>query len=235
MHIKKPGNYVRWMLSGSILAAGMAVSMPSAAQTADAATATAKDEEAATIIVTGTRRTDRSITDSASPIDVVTATDIRTQPAANLLDVVRNLVPSFFVGQNTISDASTFVRAPSLRGLGADQILVQLNGKRYNRSALVQVYGGGDTALSFGSQGADISAIPALAIGNIQILRDGATAQYGSDAIAGVINLGLRRDDEGLEVAARYGQTYRGDGKDLQLSAFWATKLGNDDPESIAP
>ncbi|MBC7520403.1 MAG: TonB-dependent receptor [Sandarakinorhabdus sp.] len=199
------------------------------AQTAPArpaAPATAGSDDNATIVVTGTRRTDRSITDSASPIDVVTATDIRTQPAANLLDVVRNLVPSFFVGQNTISDASTFVRAPSLRGLGADQILVQLNGKRYNRSALVQVYGGGDTALSFGSQGADISAIPALALGNLQILRDGATAQYGSDAIAGVLNYGLR-EDAGLEMVARYGQTYEGDGRSYQIAANAGIKLSD--------
>ncbi|MBC7504477.1 MAG: TonB-dependent receptor, partial [Sandarakinorhabdus sp.] len=220
------------MLGGSVLAATMATAMPVAAQTAPAQKAPAQTAQArdtaqdATIVVTGTRRTDRSVTDSASPVDVVTASDIRTQPAANLLDVVRNIVPSFFVGQNTISDASTFVRAPSLRGLGADQILVQLNGKRYNRSALVQVYGGGDTALSFGSQGADISAIPALAIGNIQILRDGATAQYGSDAIAGVLNYGLR-EDAGLEMVARYGQTYKKDGKSYQIAANAGVKLSD--------
>jgi iron complex outermembrane receptor protein len=179
-----------------------------------------------TIVVTGTRRTDRSIADSASPVDVVSAADLRTQPAADLLDVVRNLVPSFYVGQNTISDASTFVRAPSLRGLGADQVLVQLNGKRYNRSALVQVLTGGDTALSFGSQGADISAIPSLAIGNIQILRDGATAQYGSDAIAGVINYGLR-EDAGLEIIGRYGQFWRGDGESIQIAANAGVKLSD--------
>lgn len=222
MQIAKSHNLVRWMLSGSILAAGMAIALPAAAQTA----AAAKAEDPGTIVVTGTRRTDRSITDSASPVDVVSAADLRTQPAADLLDVVRNLVPSFFVGQNTISDASTFVRAPSLRGLGADQVLVQLNGKRYNRSALVQVLTGGDTALSFGSQGADISAIPSLAIGNIQILRDGATAQYGSDAIAGVINYGLR-EDAGLEAVVRYGQFYRGDGESIQIAANAGVKLGD--------
>lgn len=224
MPIAKNHNLVRWMLSGSVLAAGMAMALPAAAQTA--AAAQAAPDDTATIIVTGTRRTDRSITDSASPVDVVGAADLRTQPAADLLEVVRNLVPSFFVGQNTISDASTFVRAPSLRGLGADQVLVQLNGKRYNRSALVQVLTGGDTALSFGSQGPDISAIPSLAINNIQILRDGATAQYGSDAIAGVINYGLR-EDAGLEAVVRYGQFYRGDGESIQIAANAGVKLGD--------
>jgi iron complex outermembrane receptor protein len=165
MQIAKNKNLARWMLAGSVLAAGLATALPVAAQTP----AGAQSEDVGTIIVTGTRRTDRSITDSASPVDVVSAADLRTQPAADLLDVVRNLVPSFFVGQNTISDASTFVRAPSLRGLGADQVLVQLNGKRYNRSALVQVLTGGDTALSFGSQGPDISAIPSLALSLIHI------------------------------------------------------------------
>ena len=116
-----------------------------------------------------------------------------------MLDTVRNIVPSFFVGQNTISDASTFVRAPSLRGLPSDQVLVLLNGKRFNRSALVQVYNGGDTGLSFGSHGSDIASIPSIAIKRLEVLRDGATAQYGSDAIAGVLNYALR-DDAGVEL-----------------------------------
>ncbi len=173
------------------------------------------DDPGDTIIVTGTRRTDRSVTDSASPIDVISAADLQQQPTPNMLDAVKNLVPSFFVPQNTISDASTFVRAPSLRGLPSDNILVMINGKRYNRSPLVQVYTGGDTALSFGSQGADISPIPSIAISNLQILRDGATAQYGSDAIGGVLNYGLRRDT-GFEAQALYGQHYDDGGEEVR-------------------
>lgn len=185
------------------------------------------------LVVIGTRRTDRSVTDSPSPIDVIGATELGAQPAANMLDAVRNLVPSFFVPQNTISDASTFVRPPSLRGLGADQILVMVNGKRYNRAALVQVYTGADTALSFGSQGADISNIPSIAVKNLQILRDGATAQYGSDAIGGVINYQIR-DDEGIEASALWGQTYEGDGERLQLSVYGGVRLGDNAFVSIA-
>lgn len=177
------------------------------------------------LVVIGTRRTDRSVTDSPSPIDVIGATELGAQPAANMLDTVRNLVPSFFVPQNTISDASTFVRPPSLRGLGADQVLVMINGKRYNRAALVQVYSGADTALSYGSQGADIANIPAIAVKNLQILRDGATAQYGSDAIGGVINYQIR-DDEGIEASALYGQTYEGNGERVQLGVFGGVRLG---------
>ncbi|MXO55944.1 TonB-dependent receptor [Altererythrobacter gangjinensis] len=202
------------------------------AQSADTA---AESDEAAeetgaapSIVVIGTRRTDRSATDSASPVDVISSAELQQQPAINMLDVIKNVVPSFFVPQNTISDASTFVRAPSLRGLPADNILVMLNGKRFNRSALVQVYTGGDTALSFGSQGADISSIPSIAVSNLQVLRDGATAQYGSDAIGGVLNYGLR-DDIGLELQGLYGQNYDngGDGETYQISGYGGVKLGD--------
>lgn len=215
-------------ISKTLLATGTAAMALLAAQPAYAqdVAAEAAAEEGEAIVVIGSRRTDRSAADSASPVDVFGAEELAAQPAANMLDVVRNLVPSFYVPQNTISDASTFVRAPSLRGLGADQILVMVNGKRYNRAALVQVYSGADTALSYGSQGADIANIPAIAIGSLQILRDGATAQYGSDAIAGVINYQLR-EDTGFDVQALYGQTYEGDGERWQISANAGVALGD--------
>jgi len=182
----------------------------------DTAQADEEDDPNQEIVVTGTRRTDRTVTDSASPVDVISAAELKQQPTTNMLDAVKNIVPSFFVPQNTISDASTFVRAPSLRGLPGDNILVMINGKRYNRSPLVQVYTGGDTALSFGSQGADISHIPAIAVSNLQILRDGATAQYGSDAIGGVLNYGLRKD-RGFEFQALYGQHYDDGGEEVRF------------------
>lgn len=213
-----------WLACGTAAVALLA-SQSAMAQDSESTTTTAAEEEKS-IVVIGSRRTDRSATDSASPVDVIGSEELASQPAANMLDAVRNLVPSFFVPQNTISDASTFVRAPSLRGLGADQILVMVNGKRYNRSALVQVYSGGDTALSYGSQGADIANIPAIAIKNLQILRDGATAQYGSDAIAGVINYVLR-DDTGFDVQALWGQTYEGDGERKQIAANAGFALGD--------
>ena len=217
----------RVLLAGTALAGVLAASPAMAQAAAPAAAAEDKaDKDDGMILVIGTRRTDRSILDSASPVDVVSAADLATQPASNILDVIKNLVPSFYVGSNAIADASTFVRAPSLRGLSADEVLVMMNGKRLVRSALVQVFTGGDTALSFGSQGADISTIPSLGIGNLQILRDGATAQYGSDAIAGVMNYGLR-EDAGLEVVARYGLTHRGDGENWQIAANAGVKLGD--------
>jgi iron complex outermembrane recepter protein len=215
-------NARKWLLATLPVAA----LLPMQAYAQEAAAADAEVTTQNDIIVIGTRRTDRSVTDSASPIDVIGATELAASPQVNMLDTIRNLVPSFFVPQNTISDASTFVRAPSLRGLGADQILVMINGKRYNRSALVNVYTGADTALSFGSQGSDIGNIPAIAIKNLQVLRDGATAQYGADALAGVLNYAIR-DDEGIEVQGLYGKTYRGDGASKILSANAGLKLGD--------
>ena len=230
--MKKPthASKAKIVLAASVAGIAMLASQPvlaqTAAQPAQAAETAASDAEGKDIVVIGTRRTDRSVTDSASPIDVIGSVELQQQPAANMLDIVRNLVPSFFVPQNTISDASTFVRSPSLRGLGADQILVMINGKRFNRSALVTVYTGADTALSFGSQGADIANIPAIAIKNLQILRDGATAQYGSDAIGGVINYQIR-DDQGIELQGLYGQTYRGDGERRMIAGNAGLKIGD--------
>ena len=195
------------------------------AQTTSAAVSgTAATTDITEIVITGTRRLDRTVTDSASPVDVISNTDLIGQPAANMMDQIKYRVPSFFVGQNTISDASTIVRSPSLRGLPADEILVMMNGKRFNRSALVQVYVGGDTALSFGSQGSDLSSLPSIGIKHLEVLRDGATAQYGSDAIAGVLNYGLR-DNEGLEVQALYGQfKNQNDGQSHQYAANYGIR-----------
>jgi iron complex outermembrane receptor protein len=220
-------SYRALMLASLSVAA--VISAPALAQAPQATAPQAAVDEPAKgedIVVIGTRRTDRSVTDSASPIDVISASELAASPQVNMLDTIKNLVPSFFVPQNTISDASTFVRAPSLRGLGADQILVMINGKRYNRSALVNVYTGADTALSFGSQGSDIGNIPSIAVGNLQVLRDGATAQYGADALAGVLNYSIRKD-AGFEAQALYGKTYRGDGISKILSGYGGIKIGD--------
>ncbi len=219
---------LRVLYASAAISASMLVSSLAVAQAAPAAPAATTDApKAEDIVVLGTRRQDRTLTNSASPVDVISASELTAQPAANMLDTLNNIIPSFFVGQNTISDASSFVRSPSLRGLPGDEILVMLDGKRYNRSALVQVYSGGDTGLGFGSQGSDISAIPSIAIKSLQVLREGATAQYGSDAIGGVLNYGLRDNRSGLEVIGRYGQYYdHGDGKSKQISANLGLGLG---------
>lgn len=215
--------------SASFLAIAVATASfasPAFAQTTPDTPPEAAAPDTQDIVVIGTRRLDRTSATSASPVDIISAGELNAQSTANIMDSVKNIVPSFFVGQNTISDASTIVRAPSLRGLPSDNVLVMLNGKRYNRSALVQVYGGGDTGLSFGAQGPDISAIPSIGIKSLQVLRDGATAQYGSDAIAGVMNFGLR-DDKGLELVGRYGRYYDGDGDMRQIAGNVGFGIGS--------
>ena len=224
MRIIRNNNLSKFMLLGTVASIALFTVNPAMAQEAGASTG--DEDSGKEIVVIGTRRTDRSSTNSASPVDVISTQELSTQAASNLLDVVKNLVPSLYVPQNSISDASTFVHSPSLRGLPADNVLVMIGGKRLNRSALVQVYSGGDTGLGYGSQGADIGSIPSIAINNLQVLRDGATAQYGSDAIAGVMNYGVR-NDKGIEVQGRYGQFYRdGDGKSYQIAANAGFGLG---------
>jgi iron complex outermembrane receptor protein len=184
------------------------------------------------VIVTGTRRVGRTVAESSAPIDVLSGANLANPASGNMLDALSSIVPSFIVGQNSISDSSSFVRAPSLRGLPGDQMLVMLNGKRFNRSALVQVFQGGETALSFGSQGPDLASIPSIAIASLEILRDGAVAQYGSDAIAGVLNYHFRENASGVELGARYGSYYPGDysndGDDWQMSANVGLPLGGE-------
>ena len=204
------------------------LTIPSVSVAADAEAAKQEAADVEQVVVIGTRRTDRTLTTSPSPVDVIGASELTSQPSVNMLDTLKYIVPSFYVSQNTIADASSFVRAPSLRGLPGDEILVMLNGKRYNRSALVQVYTGGDSGLSFGSQGSDISAIPAIAVKTLEVLRDGATAQYGSDAIAGGLNYGLKDANHGIEVDAFYGQNYdHGDGQTKQVSVNGGFALGD--------
>ncbi len=176
------------------------------------------------IVVIGTRRADRSVAESAVPIDVFDASTLAAQAPSDMNSVLRNLIPSFNVGRFTTSDGSAFVRPPTLRGLPPDEILVLVNGKRRHRSALVQLAGG---SLAAGSQGPDLAQIPAIAIDRIEVLRDGAAAQYGSDAIAGVINYGLRRNRDGITATARYGEFYEGDGENVQLAANFGFPLAD--------
>jgi iron complex outermembrane receptor protein len=219
-------------LASSLVAIALA-GMAAPALAVDAAADAAAEEQAAeaaapsedaTIIVTGTRRNDRTVLESAVPVDVFTADDFKAQPAPQLQTILQTLIPSFNQQRNLLGDGSAFIRPPTLRGLPGDQILVLVNGKRMHRSALVQISGG---SLNAGSQGPDLSQLASPAVGRVEVLRDGAAAQYGSDAIAGVINFGLRKDT-GFEVSARYGQTYEGDGQDTQITAFYGTKLGDD-------
>jgi iron complex outermembrane receptor protein len=176
------------------------------------------------IIVTGTRRTDRTVAESPTPIDVYSGAELVKQGTADMNQILQNLVPSFSVARYAIGDGSSFVRPPNLRGLPPDETLVLLNGKRLHRSALVQI---GANALSAGAHSADLAQIPALAVKNVEVLRDGASAQYGSDAIAGVIAMTLKDSPSEISGYVRYGQYYEGDGKDYQAALNGGFKLGD--------
>ena len=217
--------FLRIILAAATLAAATSIAVAQE-QPAGAPGAKAVEE----VIITGTRRTDRTVTESSAPIDVLSGNDLANEPSGSMLDTLSSLVPSFIVGQNSISDASSFVRSPSLRGLPADEMLVMLDGKRYNRSALVQVFTGGETELALGAQGPDVGAIPSIAIKSLEILRDGASAQYGSDAIAGVLNYQLRDNSSGIELTSRLGgyfpTGYSRDGTDRQVAGNIGLPLG---------
>ncbi|MCB1844256.1 MAG: TonB-dependent receptor, partial [Halioglobus sp.] len=177
------------------------------------------------IITTGTRRAERSAADSSVPIDVVSGQEFENMGTSDLDDMLRNTVPSYNVSRQAISDAATLVRPATLRGLPPDNSLVLVNGKRRHRSGVIAELGG---SLAAGSQGADISAIPALAIKQTEILRDGAAAQYGSDAIAGVMNFVLRDDNDGMTLEARTGEYFEGDGTTFQIAGNAGFPLGSD-------
>ncbi|WP_140419293.1 TonB-dependent receptor plug domain-containing protein, partial [Sphingobium sp. Z007] len=210
------------LISRSAIAVALCYSMPVLAQ--DAPPQAAAAEPGQTIIVTGTRRTDRTVAESPTPIDVYSGVELQKQGTADMNQVIQNLVPSFSVARYAIGDGSSFVRPPNLRGLAPDQTLVLINGKRMHRSALVQI---GANAQSAGAHSADLAQVPAIAVRAVEVLRDGASAQYGSDAIAGVINMTLRDDTDGISGYARYGQFYRGDGEDYQLALNGGFKLGD--------
>lgn len=177
-----------------------------------------------TISVIGTRRPIRAVTDTPVPIDIIAGDDFIRQGTADLSNSLRTLVPSYNVNAQPINDAATFVRPANLRGMAPDQSLVLLNGRRRHRSAVITFTNNG---LNEGSQSADISVIPAIALKQVEVLRDSASAQYGSDAIAGAINFVLKDRPQGGVVQTQWGQTYVGDGDSYRVSANIGLPLAN--------
>ena len=160
--------------------------------------------------------------EKAVPVDVIKQEAIATSPSTETSQIIQKIAPSFNFPRPTISDGTDSVRPATLRGLGPDQLLVMVNGKRRHASALVNA----NNTVGRGSSGVDLNAIPASAIDNIEILRDGAAAQYGSDAIAGVINMVLKSDAQPLKVDVKGGTTTHGDGQTLDTSLSGGWNLG---------
>ncbi|CAL2102526.1 Iron complex outermembrane recepter protein [Tenacibaculum sp. 190130A14a] len=184
------------------------------------------------VVLLGSRNKARTVVDSPVPVDIIDVTELaKTSPQVNLNQILNYVAPSFSSNTQTISDGTDHIDPASLRGLGPDQVLVLVNGKRRHSSSLVNVNG----TFGRGSVGTDLNAIPAAAIERIDVLRDGAAAQYGSDAIAGVINIVLKKSTNELNLSVTSGasisknsngQTGGIDGESVNVSANYGINLG---------
>jgi len=185
----------------AMLLASLAVT-PLAAPAFAQDTAAEDAAEAPQIIVTGTRSVGRTVDDSPVPVDVLSAEALSNGGQVETNRILSKLVPSFNFPQPAIADGSDALRPATLRGLSPDQTLVLINGKRRHVSSLLNING----TVGRGAAAVDMNTIPSLAIERIEVLRDGASSQYGSDAIAGVINVRLKRADEGGRTSISYGK-----------------------------
>jgi len=176
------------------------------------------------IVTTGSRVKARSTTETPAPVDVISASELANQGDTNISNLLRNTVPSYSVNDQPISDAATLVRPANLRGMAPDHTLLLVNGKRRHRAAVITWLGNG---ISNGSQGPDAAAIPGAALKSVEVLRDGAAAQYGSDAIAGVLNFNLKDASEGTSIELRAGQYSAGDGDQMTVSLNKGMELGS--------
>src|SRR5438270_35319 len=184
------------------------------------------------VVVVGAR-TSRTAVETPVPVDVISSQEIADNGQTEVNQILATLAPSFNASHQTIGDGSDHIDPASLRGLGPDQVLVLVNGKRRHSSALVHVNG----TFGRGTVGVDLNAIPTAAIERIEVLRDGASAQYGSDAIAGVINIVLKQQAEHLDLTTTAGTTAGGksvsdiasshDGDQIRTEADYGFKVGD--------
>ncbi len=205
------GDYLKTRLMATVLPFALLISGAATAQTEPSAE---PEEDAAAldeIIVTGARGRPRSVQDSPVPVDVFSAEDLGNVTQTDTLNTLQTLIPSFSVSRSNNTTSNTFIRSPTLRGLPANNTLLLVNGRRRHKSASVGVSGAG-------SQAADAAVIPSIALSSAEVLRDGAAAQYGSDAIAGVINFVLNNADHGGSLIVQGGQYYAGDGDDFLVA-----------------
>jgi iron complex outermembrane receptor protein len=189
---------------------------------ADAASAAKPEEQ--TVVVLGSRSVAKTALDTSAPVGLISLKDMQTAGPLELGKLLQTLDPSFNFSSTFISDGTDSIRPATLRSLGPDQVLVLINGKRRHQQALVNV----QQTIGRGSAGTDINAIPLAAIHHIEVLRDGAAAQYGSDAIAGVINIVLKSNVNETSLSGSLGTTSEGDGDLYSGSANTGFALGQD-------
>ncbi|MDE0054865.1 MAG: TonB-dependent receptor [Gammaproteobacteria bacterium] len=177
------------------------------------------------VVVVGTRRASRDVHGLAVPVDVLDYEELNTQGDGDILDALASLVPSYNVAREPISDAATLIRPANMRGLPADNTLVLVNGKRRHRGAVIGEFVSG---INKGAQAVDIVPLAGIALKQVEVLRNGASAQYGSDAVAGVMNFVLEDDPDAGRLQAQYGSTFVGDGNQIMLSGAFGTDVGSD-------
>ena len=175
------------------------------------------------VVVVGSRARSRTVTESMVPIDAIPSVDIVDQGDTDVADLLRTVVPSFNINPQATGDAAKIIRPANLRGLAPDHTLVLVNGKRRHRAAAILWIGNGT---SDGAQGPDLSSIPAIALRQVEVLRDGASAQYGSDAIAGVMNFQLRNERSGGAIEVRGGGFVDGGGEAYTVAGNVGLPLG---------
>ena len=214
------GNFQRTL--SLVIAASIAM-MPSMALPQDEGA----DEVIEEIVTTGTRREGQSPTETLSPVDVLGGETLANQATFDLTDGLAKIAPSINTQRFPIADGTAFIRPVSLRNLSPDQTLVLLNGTRRHRSPLVNLQLAPLGTVNQGAQAVDYAALPALAIKRVEVLRDGASAQYGSDAIAGVINVILKDANEGISLSAQTGEYFESDGTRTSIAANAGFPLGD--------
>jgi iron complex outermembrane receptor protein len=200
--ISRLAKNIRYIIAASAAVGAVSINPVYAQEAEDAA-------DVEKIAVVGSRAAPRSIADSPVPIDIIGGDELGKSASSDMLDLLVSSVPSFNVRAQPISDAATLIRPVNLRGLSSDSTLVLVNGKRRHRASVIAFQGGG---VNDGAQGPDISVIPSVALKQVEVLRDGAAAQYGSDAIAGVMNFVLKDSAEGGSISVKQGEYYEGDG-----------------------
>ncbi len=209
--------------TAAALALALCATGVASAQTVEDAGSKTVDEE---MVVTGTRKSGRLPTETLSPVDMISGESLKQQGSFDLTDSLTKLTPSLNTQRYPIADGTAFVRPVTLRNLAPDQTLVLVDGTRRHRSALVNLQISPLGTVNQGTQAVDFSAFPSSAIKRVEVLRDGASAQYGSDAIAGVINVILNDSSEGISLNAQYGSYYEGDGDRVTVDGNAGFPLG---------
>jgi iron complex outermembrane receptor protein len=227
---KRSGRIVPTLLAAAILlalanvATAQEANSPTDAQARTPAETPAKAKNLGPVVVTGTRAGNRTESSSLTPIDVISADVLKQTGTIDLTQALERAIPSLNFPFAPASDTFAFQRPFELRGLSPDQVLVLVDGKRWHPGALVLSLG----QIGQGSQGIDLNTIPLSAIDHIEVLRDGASAQYGSDALSGVVNIILKKGASGGDVQLSGGQFSAGDGRQWQGAANFGIPLGGE-------